>query len=56
MYLEDIFTVQANLAGIPGISLPLYTHSNGMPFGLQVMSGKFEEKKLLSFSKDLLGV
>ena len=56
MYLEDIYTVQANLAGIPGISLPLYTHSNGMPFGLQVMSGKFEEKKLLSFSKDLLGV
>jgi len=54
MYLEDIFTVQANLAGIPGISLPLYTHSNGMPFGLQLMAGKFEERKLLSFSEQLM--
>jgi aspartyl-tRNA(Asn)/glutamyl-tRNA(Gln) amidotransferase subunit A len=50
MYLEDIFTVQANLAGIPGISLPLFSHSNGMPFGLQVMANKFEEAKLLSFA------
>ncbi|MBD79671.1 MAG: Asp-tRNA(Asn)/Glu-tRNA(Gln) amidotransferase GatCAB subunit A [Crocinitomicaceae bacterium] len=55
MYLEDIYTVQANLAGIPGVSLPLYTHSNGMPFGLQLMANKFEEKKLLSFSKQIVG-
>jgi aspartyl-tRNA(Asn)/glutamyl-tRNA(Gln) amidotransferase subunit A len=55
MYLEDIFTVQANLAGIPGISLRLYSHSNGLPFVLQLMAAKFEEKKLLSFSKELLG-
>lgn len=54
MYLEDIFTVQANLAGIPGISLPLFTHSNGMPFGLQLMAGKFEEKKLFAFSEQLM--
>jgi aspartyl-tRNA(Asn)/glutamyl-tRNA(Gln) amidotransferase subunit A len=54
MYLEDIFTVQANLAGIPGISLPLFEHSNGMPFGLQIMADKFEEGKLLSFSEALM--
>jgi aspartyl-tRNA(Asn)/glutamyl-tRNA(Gln) amidotransferase subunit A len=36
MYLADIYTVQANLAGAPAISLPLGRHSNGMPFGAQV--------------------
>lgn len=54
MYLEDIFTVQANLAGIPGISLPLFKDQEGLPFGLQVMAGTFEEKKLLSFSQQLV--
>jgi len=38
MYLADIYTVMANLVGIPAISLPLFKHSNGMPFGLQVMA------------------
>ena len=38
MYLADIYTVMANLAGIPAISFPLFKHTNGMPFGLQVMS------------------
>lgn len=56
MYLEDIFTVHANLSGIPAISLPLGTHSNGMPFGIQLMAGKFEEAKLLAFSKELTTV
>src|SRR5450432_4021794 len=37
MYLEDIFTVQANLAGVPSISIPAGVHSNGLPFGLQFM-------------------
>jgi len=54
VYLGDIFTVQANLAGIPAAALPLYKHSNGMPFGLQVMSGKFEETKLLAFADMLM--
>lgn len=54
MYLEDIFTVQANLAGVPGISLPLFTHSNGMPFGTQIMAKMFDEKKLLAFSSILM--
>jgi len=54
MYLEDIFTVQANITGHPSISLPLYKHSNGMPFGLQILSQKFTEKELLSFSEEIM--
>lgn len=54
MYLEDIFTVHANITGSPAISLPLYKHSNGMPFGLQLLSKKFSERKLLSFSSELM--
>ena len=53
-YLEDIFTVHANITGNPAISLPLYTHTNGMPFGLQVLSKKFSERSLLSFSHELM--
>ena len=54
MYLEDIFTVQANLSGHPAISLPLFKHSNGMPFALQLLAKNFEEQKLLSFSNYLM--
>ncbi len=53
MYIADIYTVFANLTGIPGISLPLFKHSNGMPFGMQVMTNKFDEVTLLQLS-DLL--
>ena len=54
MYLEDIFTVQANLSGTPAISIPLENHSNGLPIGTQIMAGYFQEEKLLAFSKELL--
>ena len=54
MYLEDIFTIQANISGNPAISLPVFTHSNGMPFGLQLISKKFSEKELLSFSSEIM--
>ncbi|MEO6136040.1 MAG: Asp-tRNA(Asn)/Glu-tRNA(Gln) amidotransferase subunit GatA [Ginsengibacter sp.] len=54
MYLADIFTVYANLTGIPGISLPLFKHSNGMPFGLQLLTNKFNEVTLLELSNLLL--
>jgi len=50
MYLQDIFTVHANLTGNPAISLPLGKHSNGMPFGIQVMANHFKEKELFNFS------
>ena len=54
MYLADIYTVMANLVGIPAISLPLFTHSNGMPFGVQVMSNRFNELHLLRISNQLM--
>ncbi len=50
MYLQDIFTVQANLAGIPAISIPTGMHSNGLPFGIQLMAKPFEDEKLLSLA------
>ena len=50
MYLADIYTVYANLTGIPGISIPLFTHTNGMPFGVQAMTSRFKELTLLQFS------
>jgi len=51
MYLQDIYTVHANLTGNPAISVPLGKHSNGMPFGIQVIADHFEEKKMLNFSR-----
>ncbi len=54
MYLADIFTVFANLTGIPGISLPLFKHSNGMPFGIQVMTKKTDDLTLLQVSDWLM--
>ncbi len=53
MYLQDIFTVHANLTGNPAISLPLGNHSNGLPFGVQVIADHFDEKRLFDFSKYL---
>lgn len=51
MYLQDIFTVHANITGHPAISVPFGTHSNGMPFGLQIMSPCNEEAKLLYYAE-----
>jgi aspartyl-tRNA(Asn)/glutamyl-tRNA(Gln) amidotransferase subunit A len=53
MFLADIYTVYANLVGIPAISIPLYQHSSGLPFGLQVMCAPFEETALLQLSTDI---
>ncbi len=53
MYLADIFTVHANLSGHPAISIPAGVHSNGMPWGIQLMGKQFGEKKLFSFSEEL---
>lgn len=47
MYLSDIYTISANLAGIPGISIPAGISSKGLPIGLQLLGGAFEEEKLL---------
>lgn len=53
MYLADIFTVQAPLAGIPAISIPTGETESGMPFGLQLMAKHFEEHELFKMSKHL---
>lgn len=53
MYLEDIFTVQAPIAGIPAISVPCGKHSNGLPMGLQLMADSFEESKLLNLASKI---
>lgn len=53
MYLADLFTVQANLAGNPAISLPLFTSSEGLPIGIQIMCDDFEERKLYAISREL---
>ncbi len=47
MYLNDIYTISANLAGICGISVPCGFHSDGMPIGLQFMAAAFNEEQLI---------
>jgi aspartyl-tRNA(Asn)/glutamyl-tRNA(Gln) amidotransferase subunit A len=54
MYLADLFSVQANVAGIPAISLPGGNDKEGMPIGIQVMADDFEESKLFDFSNQLI--
>lgn len=54
MYLADVYTVQANLTGIPAVSLPLGTHTDGLPFGVQFFGNKFEEAKLLAFANAIV--
>lgn len=54
MYLADLFSVQANVAGVPAISLPCGEDQQGLPIGLQVIADDFEESKLLHFSTTLM--
>ena len=54
MYLADIYTVYANLTGTPAISLPLFTHGDGMPFGVQVICNTGAEGTLLELSDTLV--
>ena len=55
-YLADIFTVFANLTGVGAVALPLFSHSNNMPFGVQVLTNKKQEVLLLQISNMLLNV
>ncbi len=48
MYLNDIYTTSANLAGICGISVPAGQHSNGLPVGIQFLGDSFQESKILN--------
>ena len=47
MYLNDIYTISANLAGLPAISLPCGIDSNGLPIGLQLIGDCFNEKTII---------
>lgn len=51
MYLADLYSVQANVAGVPGISLPCGEDDKGLPIGLQLIADDFEEAELLRFSE-----
>ena len=53
LYLEDIFTVQANLTGIPAVSIPGGKNAEGLPFGFQLMADNHKESDLLSFAEHI---
>ena len=50
MYLNDIFTVPVNLAGLPGISIPAGLDKNGYPLGLQIIGKPFDEQTILNIA------
>ena len=51
MYLSDIYTIAANLAGVPGISIPCGFDDKGLPIGLQILAPAFAEGKLLRIAR-----
>jgi aspartyl-tRNA(Asn)/glutamyl-tRNA(Gln) amidotransferase subunit A len=51
MYLEDIYTISCNLAGIPGMSIPCGCTKLNLPIGLQILAGPFEEEKMLRIAR-----
>jgi len=51
MYLSDIYTIPANLVGVPGISIPCGFTTTGLPIGMQIIGKHFEEKKILKIAK-----
>ena len=53
MYLNDVFTVPANMAGIPGLSLPAGLDSQGLPLGLQVLGRPFDEETVFAVAAAL---
>jgi aspartyl-tRNA(Asn)/glutamyl-tRNA(Gln) amidotransferase subunit A len=53
MYLADIYTVYANMIGVPAIALPIGTTHEGLPVGIQFMANQFEESALLAFANGL---
>ncbi|MEK7818558.1 MAG: Asp-tRNA(Asn)/Glu-tRNA(Gln) amidotransferase subunit GatA [Bacteroidota bacterium] len=51
MYLSDVFTVSANLAGIPGINIPIGFDKNNLPVGMQILGKHFDEQILLNVAE-----
>lgn len=56
MYLADMYTVLANLTGVPAISLPLAKDKAGLPIGVQLLAANFQENKLFAFSDYLMQI
>lgn len=56
MYLADLFSVHANVAGVPGISIPCGTDDQGLPIGLQLIADDFEEEKLLTAARMVMNL
>ena len=54
LYIEDIFTVHANLSGNPAISVPFGKCNKNLPFGIQVQAKNFDEKKIFNFVNQFL--
>jgi aspartyl-tRNA(Asn)/glutamyl-tRNA(Gln) amidotransferase subunit A len=54
MYLSDIYTVTANLAGIPGLVVPIGTHPSGLPVGAQLLGPPFQEARLLQAGRAVM--
>jgi aspartyl-tRNA(Asn)/glutamyl-tRNA(Gln) amidotransferase subunit A len=53
MYLNDVFTVPVNLAGLPGISVPTGLDKKGLPLGLQLIGRPWEEAEMLNIAYSL---
>jgi aspartyl-tRNA(Asn)/glutamyl-tRNA(Gln) amidotransferase subunit A len=53
VYLSDVYTVLSNLTGIPAVAIPVATHSNGMPFGMQLMAAASNDALLLQFAEQV---
>jgi len=47
MYLEDLYTISVNLAGLPGLSVPCGFGAHGLPVGLQLIGNYFDEARML---------
>ncbi|MDZ7897296.1 MAG: Asp-tRNA(Asn)/Glu-tRNA(Gln) amidotransferase subunit GatA [Arcicella sp.] len=56
MYLGDLFTVQANVVGLPAISIPNGVDNEGLPIGFQIMAGSFQEAELLAFARRVVSL
>jgi len=54
MFLADIFTVHANVVGLPAISVPNGITESGLPVGFQILGADFSEKKLLEFASEII--
>ena len=53
MYLADLFSVQANVAGVPGISIPCGVDNSGLPIGIQILADDFNEAGMLAFASSI---